>query len=724
MPDSQHLVIITSFVAMLGFAGVALWLGLRVRALQRSRNAPPEPLEPAPPERATGPRARSVDRTEVVRVVPPPKPPAAASPEGEDATEFVAPPPGAARDADAPQRQHSTGARAEHEEDSTEFVDPALLPAAGAEGEDATEFIDPARLPATGGEGEDATEFIDPARLPATGGEGEDATEFISPAQLPATKGEDATEFIKHPAQRSAAEGEDATVFLEPPASPEGEDATVFIRPPASPEAEDATEFIKPPAQLPDAPRDDTTARVPQLQATATASLFAPPSLPPSVFESTPAPTSTPAPLSPAHREPATALDGPDLDATATSTDAARPAADPIDEHIRLGAEALSALHRSLGEGRSSATSTSTYSAWEGHHGVLGCEDPQTLIERLEPLEDADPRAIVIVLALLDSERWEPHQQLPALVEGLSPALRTLALRTLASWDAPQASAIFMAGLRASEGKPSWAEWLVLAEAFEEPPPSELVARALATSSAALRCAGLRLLARPEVTAALPSAKGSLSTALFDADPEVRGQAIETALVCDNQTAWTLCKQLALNPSYPRITALFAGLGAQAEVEGLAASLGAPTPTSLRALSHSGYPCAIERCLSAAADPELASPALDGFAEQTGWPDPGGELDARRAAAERWWGEHRSRFDSARRYLDGAPRTLSQLLDVLARTPDGPLREAACRELRVRSRGALAPYPHLSPDAWLRELDGLRGHPAAQTLDLEAAYAS
>ena len=493
-----------------------------------------------------------------------------------------------------------------------------------------------------------------------------EATEFVAvPGQReedsPVTPAGEHTEFVPPPSEQD--EPVERTEFIANPsalrAAPIVEERTAFVAPP--PAIEERTSFVAPP---------------PQLAVEERTSFVAPP-----IFDAPPVVSSQPplreAPDSSSPRI-APAIDPPKTDPTAA-----------LREHFDLAVVAFATLEQQEDADESTRL--------HGHLEVLGSAAIDPLLEVVRPalVDSNDARVGAAWLALLQHKTWPAKRALPQLLAELDERSRTEALRALASWDDPRAASLASAGLEHDAGTPEReVEWLELFATRGWDPGDAAIDRALSSTHARLLVAGLRLAGsrKPE------QVRAKVSAQLFASDPAVRIEAIETALVFAEQSAWLVCRQLARNPAFPRAAELVGLLGSETEVAQLcqAASIAGSAPL-VWGLGLSGRPIALEACAAALDDTELRAAASAALALALGR-----ELDSP-AAVREVVAKH-----DAPRLIGGAPRTLAALAKTLADTDSLPLRRAIARELRIRARGRVISTPELRPPAYRRQLDELR----------------
>lgn len=359
-------------------------------------------------------------------------------------------------------------------------------------------------------------------------------------------------------------------------------------------------------------------------------------------------------------------------------------------EHFDLAAAALAQLERSDDPARATAL--------HGHLEVLASAPIDPLLELVRPvIADPDPtdaRHAAAWLALLQHKSWPAKRALPDLLAELDDHGRSEGLRALASWDDPRAPGLAVAGLEHASSPAARGEWLELFADRGWDPGDAAVDQALAVTDPRLLIAGLRLAgARPP-----DRVRSKVSAQLFASDPAVRIEAIETALVFAEQSAWLVCRQLARNPAFPRAAELVGLLGSEAELAQLcqAASVAGSAPI-LWGLGLSGRPLALEACAASLDDDELRSAAQAALALACGQ-----AFDSPTEARE--WLAGRA---PGVRLIDGVPRTRDALARTLAGSDSPALRRAIARELRIRAGGRVVLTPELRPRAWRRQLDDL-----------------
>src|SRR5690606_22968479 len=359
-------------------------------------------------------------------------------------------------------------------------------------------------------------------------------------------------------------------------------------------------------------------------------------------------------------------------------------------EHFELAAASLAQLER--GDDPQQAT------ALHGHLEVLASAPIEPLLELLQPeLATPDPthaRCGAAWLALLHHKTWPARRALPQLLAGLDPIGRTEGLRALASWADPRAPGLAAAGLEHATSEAERVEWLELFADRGWDPGDPAIDRALGSTEPRVSIVGLRLAGSRPVDRVRPR----VSAQLFAADPAVRIEAIETALVFAEQSAWLVCRQLARNPTFPRAAELVGLLGSEGELAALSQAAGVGGSASLLwGLGLSGRKVALEVCAAALDDRELRAAAGAALAIACGR-----EFGSADEARE-WLGARAS----STRMIGGAPRTLAALARILAESESLPLRRALARELRIRARGRVVLTPQLRAQAWRRQLDAL-----------------
>jgi uncharacterized protein (TIGR02270 family) len=187
-------------------------------------------------------------------------------------------------------------------------------------------------------------------------------------------------------------------------------------------------------------------------------------------------------------------------------------------------------------------------------------------------------------------------------------------------------------------------------------------------------------------------------------DPAVAAAAIRPGLCVGMVAAWDACVEAATGPD-PGVEDLvaIATLGGAAEHAAVERALQLPAARrpALFALGFSGRPRAAELCLEVMDDdePAVARVAAEAFAAITGLAiegayacrEPGEEPDALPLpdgpAIRAWWSSAAPRFGPDRRYLGGAPISITSLVAAIA---CGPMRRRPgyALELAVRTRGA------------------------------------
>lgn len=493
------------------------------------------------------------------------------------------------------------------------------------------------------------------------------------------------TEFIALPGQReldsplgSSAATEIVAAFPdEPRAEIEAqEDKTEFIAPRLDDELD--AEAVERTAMIPSAlvleRQRLTAASTPEPTPDKTEFIAAPPTF------TAPVHTPTPAPASPS-----------------------TPSVD-LREHFSLAAEAFEQLW--------SATTPASLEAWRGHLEVLASTPSAQLDELLRPVLDGPPndhRWAAALRVLLHNKSWSAKRAFPQLLTEFDEAQRDAALRVLRSWDDPRAQTIAAAGLSLASASLR-ATWL---ECFADrgwDPGAEVIDAALTDSDPRVVSAGLRALPSCEAAASL---EPKLASHLFASDPSVRIQAIETALLFANNSAWLVCHQLARNPSFPIAAELVGLLGTEPELSAMRRALDAsPTPSLLRGLGLSGRRSNLDACVARFDDEDAelhaAARACLGFAAGRGFES---------GAEAREWLDAQTHA----RLLGGGPRSSAQVLKTLA-TADLPLRRAIARELRVRSRARLHLDVDTLPDAWRRQLERLGASGVLGTIDFERGF--
>ncbi|PRP99361.1 hypothetical protein ENSA7_64030 [Enhygromyxa salina] len=679
------------FAGMLGFAGLALWLGLLHRRETKRTSAA------ASTSRTTPPATRETSPT-----------PAAAphQPEYHDPTEFVALP--GQRELDAPLGS-GIGTEIMMAIPDDPYADTRIAPGSATPGAatpgDRTEVV-AARLgaePEPALEPSDRTAMIPSAELLARQRGASPASTELEPDDKP----DDKTAFVAPPPP------DDRTAFIAPPPAAS---QTAFIAPPP---ADGRTAFVAPPpaddrpSLVAPSPAASQTAFVaPPREPSQTALITPPPAVSRTAFVAPPpaAPTLARPAAPPAVAAPTTTAPSPTFTEKSVIPTPAPPSvstsAPSVDlaEHFSLAATAYEQLQN--------ATTSASLEAWRGHLEVLASVPSEQLEAHLRPELSSLPnhRSAAALLALLHSKSWPAKRAFPQLVAELEPDLRAGALRVLRSWDDPRAQSIAAAGLATAQTDQLRATWLECFADHGWDPGAAAIDAALAHADPQVVRAGLRALPHCE---AAPRLEPKLANHLFAGDPGVRAQAIETALLFANNSAWLVCHQLARNPSFPSAAELVGLLGTEAEVTKLCATLdGSPTPGLLRGLGLSGRPAVLEICalrfedenteLRAAARASLQIAAGRSF-------DAGPEAKTWLAA------------QSSARLLGGAARSNAQVLATLA-SADVPVRRALARELVVRSRGRLHLDVDTSPAAWRRQLEQLDGATGLPALDLERGF--
>ncbi len=251
---------------------------------------------------------------------------------------------------------------------------------------------------------------------------------------------------------------------------------------------------------------------------------------------------------------------------------------------------------------------------------------------------------------------------------------------------------------------------------------------------------------------------GLVLDGLSSAFPVARDEALTAGLSLGLTEAWAACQKLARGAgdetfaSTEPLPLLFAAtLGDVRDVEPLVHATSAPRlrRAAVWALGYSGRVSAAETCLALLGDPDLGRLAGEAFAAVTGLPaatrflapeaaesdepvpleadDLGKDLvptaeDALPlldpAAVEAWWGEQRSRFERARRYLYGVPWGRESVHSLLAH---GPMRRrrGVAAEVAARTRGRIQVETRALSD---RQRAEVASAAALQAGELERAF--
>ncbi|EDM80008.1 hypothetical protein PPSIR1_20314 [Plesiocystis pacifica SIR-1] len=376
--------------------------------------------------------------------------------------------------------------------------------------------------------------------------------------------------------------------------------------------------------------------------------------------------------------------------------------------HFDLAVAALAESFEQLRSGAAPGTIESTHARWRGHLAVLHSADLDALSTTLRPaLSATEPaRRSAAWRALLTHRKLSLREQLPELVDGLDGDARAAAVATLASIADPRVERALAVGLEGAQAKgadkaATWRFWLEVATRRGEGPDDDAIAAALASSEPEILALGLRLLPRSSRRDAQRAQADSL---VFAPNAAVRTAAIEASVTLGHKGAWLVARQLARNPSFPRITALVASLGTAAELDALAAALERPSLAAALALLASGRAAAFERCAVLVDDQDALTPE---------------EREALSAALAAARGEGPSQSPE-HRLLAGERRT-GPTLSAWLRRPESardPLLAHLCAELRVRTRGEVDLDPALEPDAWRRRVQAAAA--TLEALDLDA----
>lgn len=212
---------------------------------------------------------------------------------------------------------------------------------------------------------------------------------------------------------------------------------------------------------------------------------------------------------------------------------------------------------------------------------------------------------------------------------------------------------------------------------------------------------------------------GAVSRGLLSPESEVRAAALETGLILGERAAFSALEDTihGHGPGWGHAALLWSLSGDNQAVAPLVTALENPElrRDALFALGFTGRPAAIESALPYLSDDKLGPlaaeviSAISGLAivgtfarRKSPWTaeafDEDDEEDAlahdtdlprpKPKAVERWWGEARSRFDPAQRWIAGEPWSLQALLRAMEA---GPMRRRAALaiELAVRTRGEI-----------------------------------
>jgi hypothetical protein len=427
--------------------------------------------------------------------------------------------------------------------------------------------------------------------------------------------------------------------------------------------------------------------------------------MPASLFETPAAPApAVPAPAVPAPAAYTTPKHVPSPPAASTASPARSAASFDLTEHFSLAAEAFEQLQR--------ATTAGSLEVWRGHLEVLGSIPGEQLHEQLRPELAGPPnnRWAAALLALLHNKSWAPKRAFGQLLTELDAERRDAAMRVLRSWDDPRGQEIAAAGLELGDTSMLRATWL---ECFADrgwDPGAKAIVAALADSDPRIVGAGLRSLPNCEHPTSL---EPKLASHLFAVAPSVRAQAIETALLFANNSAWLICRQLARNPSFPVAAELVGLLGTATDIDALRGALDTSgSPALLRGLGLSGRRVALDACVTRFddEDPGTRAAARECLGYAAGQPFESAP------EARAWLDKH-----EIPRLLGSAARTPAQVLAALA-DADLPLRRTIARELRVRSGGRLHLDVDTLPEAWRRQLERLGQTDSFAAIDFERGF--
>jgi hypothetical protein len=544
----------------------------------------------------------------------------------------------------------------------------------------------------------------------------EEKTEFIPRSAMKAdAPRRKSTEFMQRMEVNHRVQPREQTEPIEfilryepgPAPTPAGDDSTAFIPTEeiarmrgASPGAGSSHEptVAEPRTEL--IPKDELFAKLAPLPSTRVHDLVAPVATLPTWAPPPPSAAPTAAPL---------VIDIPEQELRAQFDDGARALVSYLDT-IEHGDCDLAALDEGL------------LRKWQGATEVLALVAQRSFDERLLPVltaRDINPslRTAAALTGLeLHKKVSKGQARILEAAEQLDDVGHAAIVRAVALWDDPGAETLVQKESGRSQG-PHQLNWLrLLAELGVDPGP-DLIARCLSAGSPELLAAGIRLLPY--------FAKGAAEAArldrhLFDTkQPELRQSAIETGLFFRRQSAWLICRQIAHDPQYPRSCELLALLGAAGEVESLIAWAVKSTAPAHAAwcMGLTGRVAGIEGCLArmGEADAAVVEAALAGFDAATGFAGAGGRLEV--AVARAWWDEHRSKFDSNRRYLAGGTYELPIVLSRLHKAP-ARHRHALALELGLRSAGKM----RVRSRALARVQQVQLGHVAGATLAFESGF--